>query len=80
VLFALSGEGLLQALDQSLGIRRRAQEVCGLLKSVVVDAGEQDRVAAPRGDLDRRAVAIDPLDQLEQVLTGFARGDGYESS
>lgn len=47
--FALSGKSLLQTPDQSLGIRWHAQQVCGLLKRVVVGTGEQHCVTTPGG-------------------------------
>ena len=53
MLLALTGQGLLQALDQPLGVGRHAQEVCGLFERFVVArdstrpnrAIEQDREA-----------------------------------
>ena len=40
------GAGLLQALQQALGVGRDTQQVRGLFQSVVVGAGEQDGIAA----------------------------------
>src|SRR5262249_11331330 len=40
-------------------------------------AGEQHRITAARGDLDRGTVVVDLLDEREQVLAGLAGRDRH---
>jgi len=72
VLFTLTGQRLLQAFDQPLGVGRDAQQMRCLLERLVVRALEQDRVTAAGSDLDRSAVVVDLFDQREQVLARLA--------
>jgi hypothetical protein len=41
VLFALPGQGLLQALDQPFGVGRDPEQMGGLLQGLVVRPGQQ---------------------------------------
>jgi hypothetical protein len=49
VLFAQTGVGLLQALQQPPGVGRGSQQVGGLLQGVVVGAGQRHGVAPAPG-------------------------------
>src|SRR6478736_4772884 len=78
MLLDVTNARLIEALEQSTGVGRRAQQVGRLLQRSVVVDGDQHRVAALGRDLDRHAVLVHLLDQGKQVLPRFAGGDGHD--
>ena len=76
MLLKLSATCALDGLEQSLRVRRVAQEVGSLGECVEVVLGHNHGVAAAGDDLNGRVVFVDLLDEPEQALSRFARGDG----
>src|ERR1700759_859363 len=64
-------------IEQTTRVRGRAEEIGRLLPRGVIVGRHQHRVAALGGDLDRRSVIVDLLDQREQGPPRLASCDRH---
>jgi hypothetical protein len=71
---------LIQALEESLSIGRRAKQVGSLGERVVINPRHQNRIAPLRGDLNGLTIVVHLLNEGEEVLSRLACCESHFAS